>query len=104
MENKPAMGESQENRLLAAISYLWIISLIMLLIKKDSKFIQFHAKQGLVIFIVAVISWFFLWIPVFGWLLNLAIIVLVVVGFIKAYSGEYYKMPVISIFADKINF
>ena len=104
MENKPMMGETQENKLLAAISYLLIVSLIMLLVKKDSKFIQFHAKQGLVVFILAVICWFVIWIPVFGWLLNLGVIVLIVVGFIKAYSGEYWKMPIVSTFAEKINF
>jgi len=101
MENKPVMGESQENKLLAAISYLWIVSIIMLLVKKDSKLVQFHAKQGLVLFIVSIILWF---IPVIGWILNLLVVVAVVVGFIKALSGEYYKMPGVSILAEKINF
>lgn len=101
MENKPLMGESQENKLLAAISYLWIVSIIMLLIKKDSKFVQFHAKQGLVLFIASIILWF---IPIIGWILNLLVVVAVVVGFIKALSGEYYKMPAVSILAEKINF
>jgi uncharacterized membrane protein len=101
MENKPVMGETQENKLLAAISYLWIVSIIMLLIKKDSKFVQFHAKQGLVLFIAAIIL---MLIPGIGWILNLLVVVAVVVGFIKALSGEYYKMPGISILAEKINF
>ena len=101
MENKPVMGESQENKLLAAISYLWIVSIIMLLVKKDSKLVQFHAKQGLVLFIVSIILWF---IPVIGWILNLLVVVAVVVGFIKALSGEYYKLPGVSILAEKINF
>lgn len=101
MENKPVTGESQENKLLAAISYLWIVSIIMLLIKKDSKLVQFHAKQGLVLFIVSIVLWF---IPVIGWILNLVVVVAIVIGFIKALSGEYYKIPAVSIIAEKINF
>ena len=95
------MGESQENKLMAAISYLWIVSIIMLLIKKDSKFVQFHAKQGFILFIASIILWF---IPVLGWILNLLVVVLVVVGFIKAFSGEYWKIPVVASLAEKINF
>jgi uncharacterized membrane protein len=101
MENKPVMGETQENKLLAAISYLWIISIIMLLIKKDSKLVQFHAKQGLVICVASIIFWL---IPGIGYILNILIVIAVVVGFIKAMSGEYYKMPGVSILAEKINF
>ncbi|MFH1367149.1 MAG: hypothetical protein ABIH38_04150 [Patescibacteria group bacterium] len=101
MENKPVMGESQENKLLAAISYLWIISIIMLVIKKDSKLVQFHAKQGLVLCIASIIFWL---IPGIGWIINLAVVVAIVVGFIKALSGEYYKIPAVSIIAEKINF
>ena len=100
-ENKPTSGESQENKLLAAISYLWIVSIIMLLMKKDSKFVQFHAKQGLILFIVSVILMF---IPVLGWWLDIIILIAVIVGFIKAISGEYYKIPVVYSLSSKINF
>ncbi len=101
MEEKSSLGESQENKLLAAISYLWLLSIIILLVKKDSKFVQFHAKQGFIIFIASIIFWF---IPVLGWFLNLVIIVAVVVGFIKALSGDYWRIPVVHGISQKINF
>jgi len=100
-EKKTVGGESQENKLLAAISYLWILSIIILLVKKDSKLVQFHAKQGFILFVASVIFWF---IPILGWILNLVVLVLVVVGFIKALSGEYWKVPLVSSLAEKINF
>ena len=103
-ENKPTSGESQENKLLAAISYLWIVSIIILLMKKESKFVQFHAKQGIILFIASVILTF---IPVLDWWLrwfNLLILIAVIVGFIKAFSGEYYKIPLVYSLASKINF
>ncbi|OGY32150.1 MAG: hypothetical protein A3A57_02760 [Candidatus Woykebacteria bacterium RIFCSPLOWO2_01_FULL_41_12] len=89
------------------MSYIGIISVIVLLVKKDSEFVQFHAKQGTVLFIVEVV-WmvltmflFFLWF--ISWILWLVFLVVTVMGFIKAYSGERYKMPVIGDLAQKIN-
>jgi len=104
-EKKPAKKtfsakDIEENKLLAALSYLWILSIIFLLVKKDSAFVQFHAKQGLVLFIVSIILWI---IPIIGWLLNLVVLVLIIVGFIQALSGKAYKIPGVSQLAEKIN-
>lgn len=90
----------QDNKVLAAISYLWVLSLIVLLVKKDSKFAKFHAKQGLVLFIASIILGF---VPVLGWLLELVVVIFVIVGLLKALSGEYWKMPLVSLLAEKIN-
>lgn len=101
MEEKSSLGESQESKLLAAVSYFWILSIIILLVKKDSKFVQFHAKQGFILFIASIIFWF---IPILGWILNLVIVVGVILGFIKALSGEYWRVPLIHGISQKINF
>ena len=37
------------NRHIAAASYIWVLCLIPLLFKRESKFAQFHAKQGLLL-------------------------------------------------------
>ncbi|MDD5342547.1 MAG: hypothetical protein PHH01_00985 [Patescibacteria group bacterium] len=90
---------SQDDKLMGALSYLWILSVVMLVIKKDSEFVKFHARQGLILFIVS-----FLWfIPVVGWIVNLAVLLMIVIGFFKAYSGEKWEMPVIGALAKKIN-
>jgi len=46
----------EENKVAAALSYVWILCLVPLFLKKNSKFCQFHAKQGLLLFIVEVIG------------------------------------------------
>lgn len=98
----PAEKKSDSN-LNAALSYLWVISIIMLLTKKEDPFIQFHAKQGTVLF-VATFIWIILLI---GWILQPIVVFLVfiasVVGFIKAYQGEKYKLPLVGDLAEKIN-
>jgi hypothetical protein len=47
--------DAEDNRVMAAIGYLGILFLVPLLVKKDSPFAQFHAKQGLALFVFAVI-------------------------------------------------
>lgn len=93
----------QENNVLAALSYIWILFLVPLLLKRGSKFAQFHAKQGLVLFIGEVIAVFVGWFPFIGWIYWLALVILAVIGFLQALSGKYYRLPVIADLADKFN-
>lgn len=91
----------QDNKLLAALAYVWILSIVILLVKKDSKFAQFHAKQGLVLFIASVIVSF---IPFLGWfILNPIIWIVALVGLIRALTGKYWKIPLVGDLAAKIN-
>lgn len=97
-EQKPT-NQSSDSNLMAALSYLWILSVVMIIIKKDDKFVMFHAKQGLILFIVS-----FIWIiPVLGWFINIVVLIFVIVGFIKALAGERYKIPLVGDLAEKIN-
>ena len=93
-----------ENRLMAALSYLGFLFLVPLLsgYKKD-KFVNFHLRQGIVLFIVDVIASFIMWIPVIGWLLGLFLLVLSIYGFIQALTGKKWPLPYIGQYAEKIN-
>jgi len=101
----PAQGgqdkDVEENKVLAAISYLWIISLIILLVKKESAFAKFHAKQGLILWIASTILWIIPWV---GWALNIVVFVFIVIGFTKAISGKWWNVPGVGQLAAKIKF
>ena len=90
----------EENKVVAAFSYLWILSVVFLLVKKDSPYTQFHAKQGLVIFIAFIILGF---IPILGWIVDLFLTILIIVGFFQAISGKAFKIPGVWPIAEKIN-
>ena len=92
-------NDVRENKLWALLSYFGVLCLIPLLAKKDSKFAQFHAKQGLLLFIGS----FFVWIPLFGWLLGIVIFVLWIMGIISVFSGNTKPLPIIGELAEKIN-
>jgi len=89
----------EKNKTVAALSYVWILFLIPLLGKKHSKFCQFHAKQGLILFLLSFVSWF----PLIGWLIGLAIIIISVMGILKCLEGAWWKVPYIYDLSKKIN-
>ncbi len=92
----------QENKTIAALSYIWVLCLVPLLGKRDSEFAQFHAKQGLVLFIIEVIAGLFVWFPVFGPLLMLVLLVISVIGIVKTLNGEWWEAPFIYEWSKKI--
>jgi len=93
------------------LSYLWILALVPLLIEKDDKEVQWHAKHGLVltgaeIFLQILFNGiaatgigciFAIFIPfVF---LGFAVVRLVCI--VKGLGGERFLLPGISQYADK---
>ena len=93
----------EKNKNIAALSYIWILCLVPLLGKKNSKFAQFHAKQGLILFIIEIAAGLVFWFPIFGQLLILALLVVSVMGIIKVLNGEWWKIPYIYDWSKKIN-
>jgi len=92
--------KKSDSNLMAALSYLWILSVVMLILKKDDKFVIFHAKQGLVLFLASVVANF---IPFLGWfLINPVLIVAMIIGFVMAIQGKEFKMPLVGNLAEKI--
>lgn len=95
--------DAEENSVIAALSYLGLLVLIPLLVKKESKFAQFHAKQGVIMIIAFVVGAFVFWIPVFGWGLWLFLVAIDIIALVKALSGKYWELPIIGGLAKKIN-
>jgi len=107
-KTKETNKDVEDNKVLAAISYIFILCLIPLLTKKDSPYVQFHAKQGLIL----VVCWFIIWvvmiIPVLGWLVNfigtILLVILSIMGIINALAGKKWELPYLGKYAEKINF
>jgi uncharacterized membrane protein len=92
----------------ALLSYLFgfITGLVFYLIEKKSKFVRFHAMQSMIVFgAFFVINFVLLVIPILGLalstLLSLVSITLWVLLMIKAYQGEYFKLPIAGDIAEK---
>ncbi len=98
----------EENKVIAALSYIWILFLIPLLTKKDSRFAVEHAKQGLVLFIIELIIMVIWWIPFLGYvigsILSVAVSIVAVIAFVFAIQGRFWKIPFVYDFAKNFKF
>lgn len=94
---------------MSILSYLGIFSLIPFFVKKDDPHIQWHAKQGVALFLASIVVMValviltivlaFAKLSIVGSLLSLVfwigVLVLSILGMIKAAKGERWLMPVI---------
>lgn len=107
-DNANDSKEVLDGKAYALLSYLWILCLVPLILKKDNKFALFHARQGLVLFIGELVIGFVGVIPILGWAIllfgTLLFGVLSLAGIIQALMGNYWKMPVVGDIAEKIKF
>jgi uncharacterized membrane protein len=91
---------------IAAIGYIGILFLIPLLAKRDSAFAQYHAKQGLVLFVFEVIVGIVVAIPVIGWILGpigyLIGLILFIMGLVNALGGKSVPLPIIGQYGETI--
>ena len=102
------------------LSYLGLLALIPLLVEKEDKNVQWHAKHGLVLFAAAVVLSIVLWIvsaivtmvPGLGCLVSvvsffasmglmIGYLIVVIVAIMKALKGERFLVPGISEYASR---
>lgn len=96
----------EKNKVMALLSYLWILFLVPLFAAKDSKFARFHANQGIILAIIeTVVSILFGIlgnIPFIGWifsilsgLFDLVCLIFVFLGIYNAATGKAKELPII---------
>ncbi len=104
----PMDKDVQDNKLMAAISYISVLCLVGLFGKKDSPYVQYHAKQGFVLFVAEIILMFVWVIPILGWLVGffgwILTLVLAIMGIMNALNGKKTELPVLGGFAKNVNF
>jgi fumarate reductase subunit D len=91
---------------MGAMSYLGILCFVPLMMNRDDEYIQFHAKQGLVLWIWAVLAAFSLQIPGAGKMIfgvsSMAILVFSAIGLVSIAFKRAWKLPLVSYFSDRI--
>jgi uncharacterized membrane protein len=113
--NPPPAGGSSDRTLMLVLSYLGILALIPLLTKKEDREVQWHAKNGLAIFVGYIVIYILMavlmrflpagagcGIGLLNCVLWIAYIVVIVVCIVKATKNERFRVPFISDFADKM--
>lgn len=100
---------NDESKIFAFLAtFFSIIGFIIVLIaKKEDKYVMYYAKQSLVIFIVFIIGSIISIIPLIGWIIGPIIllieIILWIFSWIYSLSGETKETPLIGKYARNIN-
>lgn len=97
---EPDKKDIEQNKVTAAIGYVGVLCFVPLLMKRNSKFAQFHAKQGLMLFGLEVVSWI---IPPLAFVIMVIAVIVSIMGVINALDGKYWEMPLLGRWAKKIN-
>ena len=97
----------EHDKIMLILAYFGCLALIPLLTVKDSDYVKWHAKQGAVLMIGGSIALFVLGlVPYVGFINCLAgpaLMVLGILGIVKALAGERWRIPLAADLADKIN-
>lgn len=123
---KSSTGLDENIAALLAYVFGWISGLVFFLIEKDSKLVRFHAMQSLMLSVSILVLCIVLWIVTFVliliasqlaeimgslvglvatliWLvLSVGILIAWVLCLVRAYQGQYFKLPIIGNMAEKI--
>ena len=111
MEEEKDLGKCStgiQPNVAALLSYVlgFVTGIIFYVIEKENKFVRFHAMQSIIVFGAFFVAQFILvFIPIIGWILAvlipIAAFILWVILMVKAYQGEFYKLPVAGDVAEK---
>ncbi|MGI9066601.1 MAG: DUF4870 domain-containing protein [Pyrinomonadaceae bacterium] len=117
-----------EENVAALLSYVfgWVSGLVFFLIEKDSKLVRFHAMQSILFCVVIAVLGIALWILSFVFLVvaamlpdimgsligllatllwlvfSFALLIAWILCLVRAYQGQFYKLPVVGNMAEKI--
>lgn len=102
--------DAEQNKVMGVLAYLGILVLIPIFAAKESRFARYHANQGLILCIAAIlygvaysilsgiilaISWRLYFVVSIIGLVGVGFAVLAVIGIINALNGKMKELPII---------
>jgi uncharacterized membrane protein len=111
-EPAPAGTASSNRSVMIVLAYLWILSLVPLLVEKNDQEVQWHAKNGIVLMVAEIAFWIVFNIVVYmmpfgcvvgliGPLVALAFLAVHIVAIIKGLNGQRLVIPGLSEYASR---
>lgn len=91
---------------MALFCYLGVLCVVPLILNKDDAYVDFHIRQGLVLWIWGVLSIFSLHIPAMGpFLFSFSFFVILMLagfGVISVFLGKAWRLPMVGFLAKKL--
>jgi uncharacterized membrane protein len=108
MKKETSLNKKDDEKLFAFLGAFFVLIgfLLVLSLRKENKYAMFYAKQGLVLFIAAVIFSIFSRIPLIGWIFSTILlicwIILWVITFVNSLYGKEINTFLVGELAKKI--
>lgn len=96
--------QSEESKMAAVLSYIPLLCFIPLLNMKENKDARFHARQGVLLFLIELLAAIFLIDGISGFVFKailIAGIILSIAGVYLSLQGKKFRIPVISDIVEK---
>jgi len=107
-QSKRVSSTSLQPNVAGLLCYLgwWVSGIVFIVLEQKNRLVRFHAMQSIITFGGLTVLFIVLGlIPFAGWIimpfLGLAQLILWILLMVKAYNGEYFKLPVIGDLAEK---
>ena len=113
----PVPGQSSNRGIMIVLSYLWLLALVPLLVEKEDKEVQWHAKHGIVLMVAEVVLWIALMIVnvvlstvfwgfgcllgILWFALGIGILIVHVMCIVKGVNGQRFLIPGVSEYANR---
>lgn len=98
-------GKKVENNIVMGVIAYILFFVPLLTDAKDDPFVKYHVKQGLMVFLIALIAFIISPMIYFvSWLVNLFVLVMVVLGIVNVVNNKKEPLPLIGQYAEKFKF
>ncbi|MGI5976773.1 MAG: hypothetical protein ACOX68_03655 [Candidatus Limivicinus sp.] len=102
MSVDPAVRRAEiADKMLAALSYISWLFIFPMLLRKDNRFVSFHARQGLALFVFGCVLHLLNAIPVLGPICEVFRVYLIFQGIINVVKGKMEPLPLIGKYVNR---
>ena len=102
------INAGKKNVLMGILAYIGPLIIVSYLVAKDDPFVKFHIKQALVLIVIEAAVWVLgmimspLWM--LGQFINLAALILAIIGIVNAAQGQEKNLPIVGEYASHFRF
>jgi uncharacterized membrane protein len=101
-------GHTDNRTIMGVLAYLGILVIIPYVAEKNDPFVKFHTKQGFVLATIEIATWVIgmaIWqLAVLLSLVNIATLILSIVGIVNVVHGKQEKLPLVGDFSRYFTF
>ena len=98
-------GVRSQDKVHLVLAYLGLLCVVPLLVEKDSEFVRWHARNGLVLTLAGFLLWgvtsYSVWLAFLSLVVLPLQLILPIVGIVKALRGERFELPLLSELASR---